>query len=927
MQLWTFGLISCLLLCTWFSLPVVIAYPDADEQDELDDVDDHEELYEDCHLLRKRECWKRTGNHYDCTTTRYPCSNGCHLYDRTTVTSSSHGYIFKTVYLCPTSTVSQSKITSSIFSQFLPTDGKMNTKIDDVKLKTKFTITPSIVGPSVVIDGDSEGKLSSPITTSVLSKLPRFSGEAISSTPPATLSPSIITQSKASSLTHDDNEDNVGDDGEDGEDGDDRDGDDGDDGESDDGDGDDDGRDGDDHICDDDHSGDEKDEDDTRKPERRLKSYEGASRKQSVICQTSSSFQSATMQKRPSRTKSMATKIMKWNSSDKQTMSSTPSSMITRTMTIQPGQPRNSFYSVFSRSISSQSISPTTRSPLPKLRTSTNIQKPDGTKNSRDISFLSTPVLMTSIFTTMKISSMLSAVPSSTSRKQSKALSSSDGKRNDGDDMSTSATFNTSTRILARTTHTTIMSTEAPSLSTSIPTSGGSSFKTIATPPLSSTMSSKLSENTMSSSFLPSFTSKYSSTPPLFSSISSTSSGNVIPSTSSSFGQSPSKSSSSSPGNSSGNIASSPSLSSFKVNYSAISTESSIAPTSSSSSLQTFTSSTGNATSESTRIITPTPTLSTMSENYSVINATVIVVFLNKTQEVPTSITPTRSILLAVSSSVAKREHTVYCRGGSTGEKFEKGTLEWDKTPVGDRAKASCKYNRNNNTAIAYRYCMMNTTTMAQYWGEVHDENCSALEKNTTMKELNTVEITEENESTMAVLIDYITATSNATVDFVKDGANFLEKLIDGATHLSKIRKDVLSSISNVMNADPAVLAEANKEHQSTTKILKKMGKLMDDMSLSGQKRVREKLRNLVAEAWDVANKSEDLKFVTNSTDDFKRSLVSVTLPTTLLQRYTEKTRITFINFMNDNLFPQNTDHTKKFINSKIVFHRQCVKV
>ena len=41
----------------------------------------------------------------------------------------------------------------------------------------------------------------------------------------------------------------------------------------------------------------------------------------------------------------------------------------------------------------------------------------------------------------------------------------------------------------------------------------------------------------------------------------------------------------------------------------------------------------------------------------------------------------------------------------------------------------------------------------------------------------------------MAVLIDYITATSNATVDFVKDGANFLEKLIDGATNLSKVRR------------------------------------------------------------------------------------------------------------------------------------------
>lgn len=93
----------------------------------------------------------------------------------------------------------------------------------------------------------------------------------------------------------------------------------------------------------------------------------------------------------------------------------------------------------------------------------------------------------------------------------------------------------------------------------------------------------------------------------------------------------------------------------------------------------------------------------------------------------------------------------------------------------------------------------------------------------------------------------------------------------------------------------------------------------MDDMSLSGQKYVREQLTNLVAEAWDVANELEDLKFQTNSTDELEGSLVSVTLPSSLLQRYKEKTRITFINFMNDNLFPQNADHTKKFINSKIV--------
>jgi hypothetical protein len=37
--------------------------------------------------------------------------------------------------------------------------------------------------------------------------------------------------------------------------------------------------------------------------------------------------------------------------------------------------------------------------------------------------------------------------------------------------------------------------------------------------------------------------------------------------------------------------------------------------------------------------------------------------------------------------------------------------------------------------------------------------------------------------------MDYITSTSNATVDLVKNGAELLEKLVDGATNLSKVCK------------------------------------------------------------------------------------------------------------------------------------------
>ena len=95
----------------------------------------------------------------------------------------------------------------------------------------------------------------------------------------------------------------------------------------------------------------------------------------------------------------------------------------------------------------------------------------------------------------------------------------------------------------------------------------------------------------------------------------------------------------------------------------------------------------------------------------------------------------------------------------------------------------------------------------------------------------------------------------------------------------------------------------------------------MDDISLSGKKFIRENLTNLVVEAWDVANKTEDLIFenISQDKDEDNVSLVSVKMPRSLVQRYKEKQRITFINFLNDKLFPQDEDPTRKFINSKIV--------
>ena len=209
---------------------------------------------------------------------------------------------------------------------------------------------------------------------------------------------------------------------------------------SDDDDDDDNGNDDDDDDGDDDDDSDD-DDDKTKTATLKSKPYKGPSHKQNVICKTSS-FQSVTTPKsltktlqrqeskakssnkqRPSKTMFM-TKRIKRTASDEQKMSSTPSSAITRTITVTPRQPIIFSDHVYSHSISFYSISPTTTSSLlPKLNTSTSIQNPDGTKMSVDMLFLTTPpptsVLMTSISSTVTLLLKSSAVLIPTTPKQS----------------------------------------------------------------------------------------------------------------------------------------------------------------------------------------------------------------------------------------------------------------------------------------------------------------------------------------------------------------------------------------------------------------------------------------------------------------------------------------------------------------------------
>ena len=83
----------------------------------------------------------------------------------------------------------------------------------------------------------------------------------------------------------------------------------------------------------------------------------------------------------------------------------------------------------------------------------------------------------------------------------------------------------------------------------------------------------------------------------------------------------------------------------------------------------------------------------------------------------------------------------MFCGESETGNKFEKGVLTWPRTPVGIRANTTCPYNKNK-TAIAYRRCRMGNHT--QHWDKVNNDDCSVLEKDTSIDELAKVKVKME---------------------------------------------------------------------------------------------------------------------------------------------------------------------------------------
>ena len=60
--------------------------------------------------------------------------------------------------------------------------------------------------------------------------------------------------------------------------------------------------------------------------------------------------------------------------------------------------------------------------------------------------------------------------------------------------------------------------------------------------------------------------------------------------------------------------------------------------------------------------------------------------------------------------------------------------------------------------------------------------------------------ITPENEEMLATLLDYITSNASATVDLVKNGADFMGNLVEEAQNLSNVR---ISCLRWIISYDP----------------------------------------------------------------------------------------------------------------------------
>lgn len=91
---------------------------------------------------------------------------------------------------------------------------------------------------------------------------------------------------------------------------------------------------------------------------------------------------------------------------------------------------------------------------------------------------------------------------------------------------------------------------------------------------------------------------------------------------------------------------------------------------------------------------------------------------------------------------------------------------------------------------------------------------------------------------------------------------------------------------------------------------------MMENINLTGGKSCCQPAGNVISKALDLSNSTNKLiSFPSDSSD----AAVSITLPSSLVNRYQPGQRVHFFNFKNDKLFPRSKNNKGNFINSEIV--------
>ncbi|XP_070558484.1 uncharacterized protein [Ptychodera flava] len=168
------------------------------------------------------------------------------------------------------------------------------------------------------------------------------------------------------------------------------------------------------------------------------------------------------------------------------------------------------------------------------------------------------------------------------------------------------------------------------------------------------------------------------------------------------------------------------------------------------------------------------------------------------------------------------------------------GGLTWPRTAEGQQALSTekCPAHREfRGLAKATRNCLANLNGAS--WGPVEKQKCGRkVNINTELQHLTEVEITENNVETVATqLSDLTTGYANFTSTGVTDTADVLVNIV-AHTNSSLVSKEIVNSLSNLMQVDQATLGESQETAKASQKTIMALESYLEKVELKGNQTV-----------------------------------------------------------------------------------------